>query len=339
MIGAGTVINPIIKIVTTVAILAATYVFIRKPVLETTEKAVEGAGRQIEAQQRASPGEPGRRPAVRDEPRRVLRRRLQSSLAGGGTRGQSVHQARRQRRARDGSLRRARPGLAHTVQSDRSFALSADSLAARRQRLRGRAGRGLRQARGLPARRDAALPKPGRRPAVRLPACRRSPLGEMLGAGTVINPIIKIVTVVAILAATYFLHRQAGARHDREHFDAASTPLAGFGDLPARSRRTSTRHSRRRIAPAPCRTASIERSPAPRQTRSASTAASSASRPRGPRRSGQPRESIRGRTPPALALGQLALDPVEAAQLPAEVVHRVHERRLPVAGTTGEPFS
>ena len=54
MIGAGTVINPIIKIVTTVAILAAVGIFIVKPVLETTEKAVEGAGRQIEAQQRAS---------------------------------------------------------------------------------------------------------------------------------------------------------------------------------------------------------------------------------------------------------------------------------------------
>ena len=40
MIGAGTVINPIIKIVTTVAILAAVGIFIVKPVLETTEKAV-----------------------------------------------------------------------------------------------------------------------------------------------------------------------------------------------------------------------------------------------------------------------------------------------------------
>ena len=37
MIGAGTVINPIIKIVTTVAILAAVYFFAIKPVLDTTE--------------------------------------------------------------------------------------------------------------------------------------------------------------------------------------------------------------------------------------------------------------------------------------------------------------
>ena len=37
MIGAGTIISPIIKIVTTVAILAAVYFFIVKPTLDTTE--------------------------------------------------------------------------------------------------------------------------------------------------------------------------------------------------------------------------------------------------------------------------------------------------------------
>jgi hypothetical protein len=41
MLGAGTVINPIIKIVTVVAILAATYVFIVKPVLDTTERTID----------------------------------------------------------------------------------------------------------------------------------------------------------------------------------------------------------------------------------------------------------------------------------------------------------
>ena len=38
MIGAGTIINPILKIVTTVAILAAVYFFIVKPTLDTTEE-------------------------------------------------------------------------------------------------------------------------------------------------------------------------------------------------------------------------------------------------------------------------------------------------------------
>jgi hypothetical protein len=37
MIGAGTIINPIIKIVTTVAILGAVYLFLVKPALDTTE--------------------------------------------------------------------------------------------------------------------------------------------------------------------------------------------------------------------------------------------------------------------------------------------------------------
>jgi hypothetical protein len=37
MIGAGTIISPIIKVVTTVAILAAVYFFIVKPTLDTTE--------------------------------------------------------------------------------------------------------------------------------------------------------------------------------------------------------------------------------------------------------------------------------------------------------------
>jgi hypothetical protein len=41
MLGAGTLINPIIKIVTTVAILAAVYLFIVKPALDTTNNAFD----------------------------------------------------------------------------------------------------------------------------------------------------------------------------------------------------------------------------------------------------------------------------------------------------------
>jgi hypothetical protein len=41
MLGAGTVINPIIKVVTTVAILGAVYLFILKPVFDTTDKAFD----------------------------------------------------------------------------------------------------------------------------------------------------------------------------------------------------------------------------------------------------------------------------------------------------------
>jgi hypothetical protein len=51
VIGAGTIINPIIKVVTTVAVLGAAYLFIVKPVLDTTDKAIDSAGAQIEQSQ------------------------------------------------------------------------------------------------------------------------------------------------------------------------------------------------------------------------------------------------------------------------------------------------
>ena len=43
MIGAGTVINPIIKIVTTVVILGAVYLFFVKPALDTTQDITDRA--------------------------------------------------------------------------------------------------------------------------------------------------------------------------------------------------------------------------------------------------------------------------------------------------------
>jgi hypothetical protein len=53
MIGAGTFLNPVLKIATVVAILAAVSVFIVKPVLETSESASDAAleqGDQISRQ-------------------------------------------------------------------------------------------------------------------------------------------------------------------------------------------------------------------------------------------------------------------------------------------------
>ena len=41
MLGAGTVINPIIKVITTVVILGAVYLFIVKPTLDTTNDAFD----------------------------------------------------------------------------------------------------------------------------------------------------------------------------------------------------------------------------------------------------------------------------------------------------------
>jgi hypothetical protein len=44
MIGAGTIINPIIKIITTVVILGAIYLFFVKPALDTTNNAFDQFG-------------------------------------------------------------------------------------------------------------------------------------------------------------------------------------------------------------------------------------------------------------------------------------------------------
>ena len=58
MIGAGTFINPLMKILVSVAILAATYFFIIRPVLDTTENAFEAvapAFESIDGFQQASP--------------------------------------------------------------------------------------------------------------------------------------------------------------------------------------------------------------------------------------------------------------------------------------------
>ena len=54
MLGAGTVINPIIKIVTTVVILGAVGIFIVRPILDTTNNAIDSVGQQVHnAQQQA----------------------------------------------------------------------------------------------------------------------------------------------------------------------------------------------------------------------------------------------------------------------------------------------
>jgi hypothetical protein len=47
MIGAGTIISPIIRIVTTVAILGAVYLFFVKPTLDTTKDITNSVGSSI----------------------------------------------------------------------------------------------------------------------------------------------------------------------------------------------------------------------------------------------------------------------------------------------------
>ncbi len=131
MLGAGTVINPIIKIVTTVAILAAVGIFIVKPVLETTERVAGETARQVRDAQRAS--QEASRDAALDFARSRAQSFSQSLQSGWPAAARAIRSC-----VRDAADARAMERcdalgsrLAHTVQSDRNFALSyADSLGA-----------------------------------------------------------------------------------------------------------------------------------------------------------------------------------------------------------------
>lgn len=132
MLGAGTIINPIIKIVTTVAVLAAAYFFIVRPVLDTTEKAVNESFEQSRRAQQES------QQALHDANVQAARSRANSyrdSLRSAWPAAAREVSSCVQKAGDDGhELNRCvnlAQRLVQTVQSDRSFALSyADSLAA-----------------------------------------------------------------------------------------------------------------------------------------------------------------------------------------------------------------
>ena len=56
MIGAGTIINPILKIVTTVVILGAIYLFFVRPILDTTENITNNVTEQVRNSGFGGPG-------------------------------------------------------------------------------------------------------------------------------------------------------------------------------------------------------------------------------------------------------------------------------------------
>jgi hypothetical protein len=132
VIGAGTVINPIIKVVTTVAILAAAYFLIVRPVLDTTNNAIE-KGSEL-SENAIHQGEQAIHESNLSSAHGQLRsyeRSLQSSWPAAARAVRACGQ-----KAGDdlGELNQCvnfAQRVVHTVQSDRSFALSyADSLAA-----------------------------------------------------------------------------------------------------------------------------------------------------------------------------------------------------------------
>jgi len=132
VLGAGTVINPMIKIVTTVAILAAAYLFIVKPVLNTTDKAIDSAGKQFrQAQQQSERASAAADLGFARSRAHSFAQSLQGTWPAAARKVRSCV-----RRAGDDARAMERcdalgQRLVHVVQSDRSFALSyADSLAA-----------------------------------------------------------------------------------------------------------------------------------------------------------------------------------------------------------------
>ena len=132
MLGAGTVINPIIKIVTTVAILAAVGIFIVRPVLDTTDKAIDSVNESVRnAQQQSQDAFDDADLNSAQSLAESYASSLQSSWPAaareikGCIRKAGDDVGRMEHCAEQGQK------LVHTVQSDRSFALSyADSLEA-----------------------------------------------------------------------------------------------------------------------------------------------------------------------------------------------------------------
>jgi hypothetical protein len=131
VIGAGTVINPIVKIVTTVVILGAVYLFIVRPVLDTTEKVVDRTAAQFERSQRDA----AKRSAQMDlDFSRSRTSSFVNSLESGWpAAAREVKDCVRAAGNEPGPYARCEElaeTLVHTVQSDYNFATSyADSLA------------------------------------------------------------------------------------------------------------------------------------------------------------------------------------------------------------------
>jgi hypothetical protein len=124
MLGAGTVINPLIKVITTVIILAAVGIFIVKPALDTTEAALDSAG---------SAANEGIANAQLNAAESRAESYAQSLLGNWPAAAREVNRCVRAAgdnlTAMDACAELGQT-LVHTVQSDRSFALSyADSLA------------------------------------------------------------------------------------------------------------------------------------------------------------------------------------------------------------------
>ena len=130
MIGAGTILNPMLKIVTTVAVLGAAYLFIVRPVLDTTEEVV----RQGTAQFQQSQNDAAQRTndiALSSAQSRAdsYATSIQGTWPAAGRAIKScIREAKGNAKAMDRCAEFGQT-IVHTLQSDRNFASSyADSL-------------------------------------------------------------------------------------------------------------------------------------------------------------------------------------------------------------------
>jgi hypothetical protein len=132
VLGAGTVINPLIKIVTTVVILAAVGIFIVRPVLDTTDKAIESVNESVRDAQRQSNDAFDDATLTADRSRaESYAGSLQSTWPAGA---RAINACIKKAGSNANAMERCSDfgqKLVHVVQSDRSFSLSyADSLEA-----------------------------------------------------------------------------------------------------------------------------------------------------------------------------------------------------------------
>jgi hypothetical protein len=130
LIGAGTIINPIIKIVTTVVILGAIYLFFVKPILDTTEEVTGQVGDQI-AQSQSDASQRSQEIALSSAQSRA--ESYGTSLLNTWPAGaREVKSCIREAKGNAEAMERCADfgqTLVHTLQSDRNFALSyANSL-------------------------------------------------------------------------------------------------------------------------------------------------------------------------------------------------------------------
>jgi hypothetical protein len=130
MLGAGTVINPLIRVITAVIILGAVGIFIVKPALDTTERAIDSVNASVQdgLEQGQQASDNAQLNAAESRAESYAQSLLGTWPAAAREINRCVRAAGDNATAMNGCAELGQT-LVHTVQSDRNFALSyADGL-------------------------------------------------------------------------------------------------------------------------------------------------------------------------------------------------------------------